>query len=187
MAYISSSSEKQYIVEIDEDDQQHKIVLDGVALQLDWRQLAPLAADARGQIASGGQYTLLIGDKSYEIFARLLDKEDEEDGYAYEILVGGQRFEIQVEDERERTLIGSLKGSHTTGEIFVRAPMPGLVLQLPKESGTEVERGETVVILEAMKMENDLATPHKGTIKEVRVSQGQTVNQGDILVVIVAN
>lgn len=187
MAYISSSSEKDYTLEIDENGQERKVVLDGVPLSIDWRQLATLAADAKGHKAPGGQYHLLIGGKSYEVFARLLEQEGEDDGHLYEIQVAGQRFEIRVEDERERALIGSLKSAHTAGEIFVRAPMPGLVLQVCGEAGMQVERGETVAILEAMKMENDLATPHAGTIKEVRVRQGQTVNQGDILVVIVAN
>jgi len=54
------------------------------------------------------------------------------------------------------------------------------------EPGTSVERGQTVVILEAMKMENDLGSPIAGTIKEVRVSTGQPVNHGDVLVVVAA-
>ena len=69
---------------------------------------------------------------------------------------------------------------------MVRAPMPGMVLGIPMESGAKVERGQTVVVLEAMKMENDLASPITGTVKEVRVSKGQTVNQGDVLVVVAA-
>ncbi len=72
------------------------------------------------------------------------------------------------------------------GNALVRAPMPGLVLGIPLEIGTRVARGQTVVVLEAMKMENDLASPTAGTLEEVRVSKGQTVNQGDILVVISA-
>jgi len=69
---------------------------------------------------------------------------------------------------------------------MVRAPMPGLVLGLPISAGSDVERGQTVVILEAMKMENDLAAPISGKIKEIRVNKGQTVNQGDVLVVVSA-
>jgi biotin carboxyl carrier protein len=54
------------------------------------------------------------------------------------------------------------------------------------DPGANVERGQTVVILEAMKMENDLASPITGKVKEIRVSKGQTVNQGDVLVVVSA-
>ena len=88
-----------------------------------------------------------------------------------------------VEDEREKALAGSVKAAHT-GEARVYAPMPGLVLGVPVEMGASVTLGQTVVVLEAMKMENDLAAPRAGTIKEIKVSKGQTVNQGDVLVVI---
>lgn len=184
MAYISNIGEQSYTIGTEENGQQRQIVLDGKAQSIDWRQIAPLAADAKGQIAQGGRYTLLIEGKSYEIFARRLNKPDEQEGVTYEVTLAGQRFEVHVEDERERALIGSLKSGHESGEIKVRAPMPGLVLNVLKAVGEKVERGEAVAVLEAMKMENDLATPHGGTVKEVLVNKGQTVNQGDILVVI---
>jgi len=184
MAYMSSIRENNYTIETEENGQQRQITIDGTARSVDWRQIAPLAADAKGQIAQGGRYTLLLEGQSYEIFARRLNKPDETEGATYEILVAGQRFEVHVEDERERALLGSLQSTRETGEVKVRAPMPGLVLNIVKAAGEKVERGETVAVLEAMKMENDLATPHGGTVKEVLVSKGQTVNQGDVLVVI---
>ena len=184
MAYISSVRETQYTIETEENGPQQQIALDGVVQHIDWRQIAPLAADAKGQTAQGGRYMLLTEGQSYEVFARRLNKPDETEGVTYELHIAGQRFEVHVENERERALIGSLKSAHETGEIRVRAPMPGLVLKIVKAVGEKVERGETVAILEAMKMENDLATPHGGTVKEVLVSTGQTVNQGDVLVVV---
>ncbi|HEY0756053.1 MAG TPA: biotin/lipoyl-containing protein [Ktedonobacteraceae bacterium] len=184
MAFIASIQDHSYIIKTSTDPRQSQITLDGTPLEIDWQQIAPLATDTQGRIAQGGQYTLLIQGYSYEIFARRLNKPDEQVGLTYEILLAGQRFEVQVEDERARALLGSLKDTHKVGEIKVRAPMPGLVLSVLKAEGESVERGETVVVLEAMKMENDLATPHAGTVKEVHASQGQTVNQGDVLLVI---
>ena len=184
MAYIASIHDDTLTVEVGANDQLRQIVLDGTTWEIDWRQIAPLAADAQGHVAQGGRYTLLMQGRSYEIFARRLATLDEQEGTTYEILLAGQRFEVHVEDERERTLLGSLKGAREVGEIKVRAPMPGLVLAIPKAAGETVERGETVAVLEAMKMENDLATPHGGTIKEVLVSKGQTVNQNDVLLII---
>lgn len=186
MAYISSIHENTYTLETDGNEQQ-VITLDGTSLAVDWRQIAPLASDAQGHVEQGGRYTLLIGETSYEVFARCLARSTEGEGLTYEILIAGERFEVHVENERERALLGSLKSSQIAGEIAVRAPMPGLVLNVLKEAGDEVERGETVVVLEAMKMENDLTSPHSGTIKEVRVSKGQTVNQGDILLIVTGN
>ena len=185
MAYISSIRETSYTIETPENGQQRQIELDGKPQSIDWRQIAPLAANAKGQVDQGGRYSLLIEGQSYEVFARRLYRPDEQEGITYEIQVADQRFEVHVEDERERALIGSLQSTRETGEIKVRAPMPGLVLNVLKAVGEKVERGETVVVLEAMKMENDLSTPHGGTVKEVPASKGQTVNQGDILVVIV--
>jgi biotin carboxyl carrier protein len=184
MTYISSVHDKNYTIDTGEEGHERRIVIDGTALDIDCQKLAPLAEDAKGQAAQGGRYSLLIGGKSYEVVVRQLPRDDDEEGLNYEVLVAGQRFEVHVEDERERALIGSLKGTHESGEIMMRAPMPGLVLHILPEVGHRVERGQTIVVLEAMKMENDLATPRNGTIKEIRVNKGQTVNQGDVLAVI---
>ena len=179
MPYISTINNQSHTIAIDKENPQ-EITLDGQNLHIDWRQLAPLAVAAHG-----GRYSLLIDGKSYEVYAREIAKPDS-DGSWYEIVVAGQRFEVHVEDEREKALAGSIKSAHEAGEAIVRAPMPGLVLGIPFEPGARVERGQTVAILEAMKMENDLASPIAGTIKEVKVVKGQTVNQGDALVVVSA-
>ncbi|HLX58123.1 MAG TPA: biotin/lipoyl-containing protein [Ktedonobacteraceae bacterium] len=182
MPYISTINNQPYTIATNTENQQ-EISIDGHTLNIDWRQLTPLAADAKGKISAGGRYSLLIGGKSYEVYAREINKPDSS-GSWFEIVLAGQRFEVQVEDERERTLTGSIKTARESGEAIVRAPMPGLVLGIPFEAGTKVERGQTVVVLEAMKMENDLASPISGTIKEIKVTKGQTVNQGDTLVVV---
>jgi biotin carboxyl carrier protein len=183
MPYISTVNNLPHIITTSTDNQQ-EITIDGQTLNIDWRQLAPLAADAKGKVGMGGRYSLLIGGKSYEVYAREINKPDSS-GFWYEIVVTDQRFEVHIEDERERALTGSIKSAHESGEAIVRAPMPGLVLGIPFEAGAKVERGQTVLLLEAMKMENDLASPIVGTIKEVKVTKGQTVNQGDALVVVV--
>ena len=182
MPYISTTNDQSYTI-ITGTENQQEITIDSQSLSVDWRQLAPLAADAKGKIAIGGSFSLLIAGKSYEVYAREISKPDT-DGSWYEVVVEGQRFEVHVEDEREKALSGSIKSAHEGGEAIVRAPMPGLVLGIPFEEGTKVERGQTVAILEAMKMENDLASPIAGTIKEVKVAKGQTVNQGDALVIV---
>jgi biotin carboxyl carrier protein len=185
MAYISNVAEKSFTVDIGENSPQREIKIDEIRFDIDWRQIATLAMGTQKQSNIGGRYSLLIAGKSYEVYAHRVTKPDVT-GYRYEILVAGQRFEITVEDEREKTLKGSIRSGHESGEAIVRAPMPGLVLGLSVNPGSNVERGQTVVILEAMKMENDLASPITGKVKEIRVSKGQTVNQGDVLVVVSA-
>lgn len=183
MTYIVTGKEAAHRVETGTRSAQRDVTIDGVTYAIDWRAVAPLAAGAQGQIGSGGRFSLLIDGKSYEVFARRVARPGEEKGQVYEISIAGQRFELRVEDEREKVLAGAA-GTRETGEAKVRAPMPGLVIGVPFEAGTAVARGQTVVVLEAMKMENDLPAPISGAIKEIKVSKGQTVNQGDVLVVV---
>jgi biotin carboxyl carrier protein len=185
MPYIVSYRDKTYRIDTGEQNHQRGITINGKTYTIDWRFIAPLAADAKGQVQAGGRYSLIIDDgKSYEIFARRLPKEDGNGSEAYEILLAGQRFEVVVEDEREKALTSSAKSKRDSGEASIRSPMPGLVIGVPFEVGAKVTRGQTVVVLEAMKMENDLGAPISGTLKEVKVTTGQTVNQGDVLAVI---
>ena len=177
MAYISNVAEKSYIVDTGENSPQREIRIDEQRFEIDWQQIATLAMSPQLQSKIGGRYSLLIGGKSYEVLAHRVNKPDVT-GYRYEILIAGQRFEISVEDEREKALAGSIHGAHESGEAMVRAPMPGLVLGLPINAGSDVERGQTVVILEAMKMENDLAAPISGKIKEIRVQQRSNGKSG---------
>ena len=178
--------DRSYTIDTGENKHQRDVRIEGTTKSIDWRQIAQLASDAKGQTGEGGQYSIIIGGKSYQVFARRLNTPEEKDGNTYEIQVAGQRFEVRVEDEHEKAIKGSIASAHEVSQATIRAPMPGLVLSIALQVGTSVARGQTVVILEAMKMENDLSSPIAGTIKEVRVNQGQTVNQGDVLVVISA-
>ncbi len=184
MPYSSTVNEQTYRIETGEETPQREISIAGGKYMIDWRPIASLAADPK---SPAGRFSLLIAGKSYEIFARRIANPDENSGLAYEVQFAGRRFEVSVEDEREKTLAGAAASAHDAGEARVRAPMPGLVIGIPLEVGAHIARGQTVVILEAMKMENDLAAPRSGRLKAIKISKGQTVNQGDVLVVISAD
>ncbi|GAC1628915.1 MAG: hypothetical protein NVS4B7_17840 [Ktedonobacteraceae bacterium] len=184
MPYSATVNDQAYSIDTGESSQQREVTIGRKTYKIDWRFIALLTTDVKSQTNVGGRYSLIVAGKSYEVFARRMQKPDEGSSQAYEIQLAGQRFEVQVEDEREKALAGSVKSAHDASEARVRAPMPGLVIGVPLEVGSKVERGQTVVVLEAMKMENDLAAPKAGTIKEIKVNKDQTVNQGDVLVVI---
>src|SRR5260370_11773092 len=184
MPYISTLNEQGSQFDTVGNDQQRNITTHGTTYKIDGRSIAPLAAEARSPSGVGGRYSLIIAGRSYEIFARCIPQPDEDSSLVYEVIIGEQRFEVRVEDERVKPLVGSVKSAHDSGEARIRAPMPGLVIGVPVEPGATVTRGQTVIVLEAMKMENDLTAPRSGIIKEIKVNQGQTVNQGDILVII---
>jgi biotin carboxyl carrier protein len=132
-----------------------------------------------------GHYGVLLDGRSFEV---LLDLAGGTEGGAGEGLVSvdGRTLPLRVEDERLRAGgAGAGKagaGGGAGGAVTVAAPMPGRVVAVPVNPGDQVLRGQTVVVLEAMKMESSLATPHPGTVVEVLVSPGQTVQQRQALV-----
>ncbi len=184
MTYISTINRRSYTIDINKQHKPTSITLNSVDYTLDWRQIATLAADSNGQSSEGGRYSLLIGGKSYEVFARRLSQANEKDGQTYEVLLAGQRFEVTVEDERTRVLAGLTGAKVSSGAARIQAPMPGLVVNVLVEQGASVEQGQTVIVLEAMKMENDLVSPIAGIIKEIKIGKGQTVDQGAVLVLV---
>ena len=68
------------------------------------------------------------------------------------------------------------------GAVSVKAPMPGNILDVKVSAGASVKAGDVLVILEAMKMENEILAPQDGTVASVNVNKGDTVNSGDVLV-----
>jgi biotin carboxyl carrier protein len=98
------------------------------------------------------------------------------------VVVDGQPVEAVVLDERAARLASAAGGRQRAGQTTIQAPMPGLVVAVPVEAGQQVAKGMTLVVLSAMKMQNELTAPADGTVKEVLVSAGQTVDQGQVLV-----
>ena len=97
--------------------------------------------------------------------------------------VGGDRWEAEVVDERTRHIRSLTAGAERRrGPVTLRAPMPGLVLRVLAEPGEEVAVGAGLVVLEAMKMENELKAPAAGIVGAVRVQPGQAVEKGQVLV-----
>lgn len=185
MSHIIATLHPQiYALTINEADAANKVTLDNQEHTIDWKLLAPLVKGAGKYGDVGGRYSLLVAGKSYEVFARPITRPEAKTGQIYEIFLDGQRFEVATEDERARALTGLLKGSAHSSEATIYAPMPGLVIGLPLEVGTEVKAGQSVIVLEAMKMENDLSSPIHGRIKEILVNKGQTVDLGAALVII---
>jgi biotin carboxyl carrier protein len=105
-----------------------------------------------------------------------------------EVVLAGWRFEFEVEDAdlhdlRERATAAREAGAHH-GPTDVRAIIPGRVVSVAVAVGDEVEAGQRLLSVEAMKMENELRAPRAGTIDRVAVGSGQTVELGDTLIVL---
>jgi acetyl/propionyl-CoA carboxylase alpha subunit len=97
--------------------------------------------------------------------------------------LGGDRWDAEVLDERTRHIRSlTAAAGPARGPTTLRAPMPGLVVRVLAEPGQEVAAGAGVVVLEAMKMENELKAPAAGIVGAVRVRPGEPVEKGQVLV-----
>jgi biotin carboxyl carrier protein len=97
----------------------------------------------------------------------------------------GVQYRVEVVDEaraRLARLAGADRAHHTRREL--KAPMPGLVVKVLCQPGDAVGKGQPLLVLHAMKMENELSLPHDGTVKSIGVQAGQTVEQGQVLVML---
>ncbi len=119
---------------------------------------------------------LRIGSKNYR-FA-LCDREEKSVGY----LTEGHYFRYSVQTRLEKAIDEITSHQKESQKIFdVKSPMPGLVLKIKKRSGDIVQANESVLILEAMKMENDIKSPSSGIIKELLADEKQSVEKGTLL------
>ena len=114
------------------------------------------------------------------------------------INVNGKSYDVEVEEIRNGAPVATPvvaapvaapaaapaapKASGSAGSVKVEAPMPGNVLKVNVKVGDTVAEGQAVVVLEAMKMENDIAAPAAGTVASVNVSVGDTVDTGAVLI-----
>jgi len=115
-------------------------------------------------------------------------------GNILQVIIGGKIFEVQpqpkipkaptVKLEPAATIMRRPALKLTIEKNAMTAPIAGRIALLKADIGQKVEKGECICVLEAMKMENEIAAPKAGVVKEIRVSEGAVVNKGDVLVVI---
>jgi acetyl/propionyl-CoA carboxylase alpha subunit len=125
-----------------------------------------------------GLYSLIVGGKSYQLYV-------EHSPEGYRVALWRYRFDMKVLNEREWRLqkIAPRQAAHA-GRLVVPSPMPGLVKEVLVEVGQQVNAGQRLVVLEAMKMENDIIAPRAGVITQVHVQPGTVVEGGKPLVIL---
>ena len=165
MKYITEVEGKQFIVEIMDDKH---VRVDDKLYEIDFETVS-------GQPV----YSLIVDGKSHESYIYQGDDN-------WQVLLHGRLYPVTVEDEREKRLRAAAGGGVAeTGEYHLRAPMPGLVVAIPIAEGQEVKRGQVILILESMKMQNELKSPRDGTIGRIRVKPGESVEQKQTLLSVV--
>jgi len=139
---------------------------------------APGVAAELSDIAGSPVRMVRIGDEVFRVVA-----EKKEGRGRYSLWVDGYRFETEALDERRRALrdlTGAAKGP--TGPAPIVAPMPGLIVRVNVVPGDTVEAGQGVVVMEAMKMENELRATAAGRVRSVDITPGTAVEKGALLV-----
>lgn len=144
----------------------------GYACRVDGREVALESVSAERELL-----WLLVGGRSYEV-----RREAQPNGALY-LVVRGRRYAAEVRDPRAFRGRRAVAGA-SAGPMKLVAPMPGKVVRLLKVEGAKVEAGEGVVVVEAMKMQNEIRSPRKGVVKKILAAAGAAVNAGETLVVV---
>ncbi len=126
------------------------------------------------EVEAGEKYSVLVDGRSFSISV-------DGDGRKMTLVVGGRDHGVEVEDERERAM-REISGGGASGGGVVEAVMPGIVRRVDAAPGGAVEAGDRLLILEAMKMENEICAEAAGVVEEVFVKEGDTVEAGAPLI-----
>ena len=160
MKYITTIDDKVFEIEV--VDERHIRIGDRL-VEVDFESVS-------GQPV----FSMILDGKSYEAFVY----QGEED---WEVLIRGRQYQVNVEDEREKRLKTAGGSDVSGGEFHLKAPMPGLVVAVLMEEGQEVKKGQVMLILESMKMQNELKAPRDGIMGRIRVKAGESVEQKQTL------
>lgn len=163
MTYDVAIDEKHYRLELTQSEGRWRCVLDGREIEVD-------SVLARPDVLS-----LRLGNKAYEVKCERV-------GSDMHVWVGSRRYAAEVSDPRSLRSRGRAVDEH--GPRKLTAPMPGKVVRILLREGTAVEAGAGVVVVEAMKMQNEVKSPKKGTVQKIVVSEGAAVNAGDVLAIV---
>jgi len=161
MRYITTLDEKEYNIEVIDE---HRISVNGQVREIDFQPLGEESV-----------YSLVVDGKSFEADAYRTEE-------GMQVLLRGRLYTLTMEDEHEKHLRAAAGGGTAeTGDFHLKAPMPGLVVSIAVQEGDKVEKGQLLVILESMKMHNELKSPRAGTVSRVRVKTGERVEQRQTL------
>lgn len=129
-----------------------------------------------------GQYLLLLDNRVSRVRVENQHGSRAASGL-FDVALGGHSYELTVIDPK-RLRSGETAAAQSAGAAHIISPMPGKVVRVLVEAGAQVEAGEGVVVVEAMKMQNEMKAPKGGTVVSIDAEVGATVSAGDVLAVI---
>ena len=162
----------KYFVRIGEEE--HEVVLDADGVHLDGEDVAAQVAPIEGTPVR----MVTIGDEVHRVVVRPGASRGR-----YTLWLDGHRFDVEALDERTRAINErSGAGAKASGPTPVVAPMPGLIVRINAAVGDAVGAGQGLVVMEAMKMENELRALAAGKVKNILVAPGTAVEKGAVLI-----
>ena len=165
MKYEVQISGKTRSVELERDENGWKATLDGKPTVADVVQIAP------------NTFSVLAGGHSHEVSVTSFS-----DG---KLILQTGRFEFGAEVQDPRAWSGRRHaGAEAEGPQQIIAPMPGKVIRVLVKAGDEVKAGQGLLVVEAMKMQNEIRSPKNGTVERVLAQEGQAVNAGEALCIV---
>ena len=165
--------------QIDDREQELPII---VAKVVDGRVHAEIGGrvyDLQVRQPSPHSFLFFLGTSLYEcrVSERATAKQ------VFDVDIRGRAFAVTIVDPK-RLRSGQNSDRHHHGVAEIRAPMPGKVVRVQIEAGASVEKGAGIVVVEAMKMQNEMKSPREGVVVSINVKAGDTVNAGDVLAVV---
>jgi biotin carboxyl carrier protein len=165
MKYVTTIDGREYLIDILDE---HQVSVDGVIQQVDFMPVGDQQV-----------YSLVVNGISVDANVYL----DED---TWQVLFQGNLYSASVEDEREKRLRAALGGrvaEHV--DYHLKAPMPGMVISIPVNEGQTIHKGDVLVVLESMKMQNELRSPRDGKVIRVRIKPGERVEQKETILSVV--
>jgi pyruvate carboxylase subunit B len=162
----------KYFVRVNDDE--HEVLLDAAGVHIDGDDVAAQVMPVDGTPVR----MVTIGDEVHRVVVRPGATRG-----AYTLWLDGWRFEVEALDERTKA-IRDLSGASAgpAGPAPLKAPMPGLIVRVNVQVGDQVQAGQGIVVMEAMKMENELRATAAGKVKSILASPGTAVEKGALLV-----
>jgi biotin carboxyl carrier protein len=160
---ISNTGDKQFKWSFAKDG---SISLDGKGIQADIQKISP------------GRYSLLLNSKSFHAIVTRND-------FIYTVLINGNYYRVEIETSTRKVIglrTGVAQKNHS--KVEVRSPMPGMVVRCEVKEGTIIAAGDGLLILEAMKMENEIRATTNGRVMKLLVHDRQVVDKGELLLII---
>jgi biotin carboxyl carrier protein len=170
MKYATTINGKDFDIEVNEDG---KVTVNGEERAVDFMSISESLYSVI--IVSESLYSVIIENLSFEVVVELRDG-------TYNVMMQGDLYEATVLDERQQRMARASAGfSAAQGEINLKSPMPGLIVDVRVAEGQSVEKGQSLIVLESMKMENELKAPRAGTVSRIQVHKGDSVEQNKVL------